>query len=240
MRNKVMVGIAGGVVAAAVAVGSVFAGTTSAAPASEIVAQATATATAQPGALPQRGERTRNGLVAGALVRTLAEETGLERRAIADELRTGKTLEQVAQENGATSDAIIQAARTNVEERLSQAVADGRIDQARADELLAEFDAVAPQAMTSTELGQQFDRLWQGRGKAALVRTTADVTGLEPREVVEQLRAGKSLEQIAQENGKTADDILAQVQTKTEERQQRLLDRAAELITEPGLGAGEE
>src|SRR5438128_2112332 len=35
-----------------------------------------------------------------------------------------------------------------------------------------------------------------------LVKATADVTGLAPKDVIQELRAGKSLAQIAQEKGK--------------------------------------
>jgi hypothetical protein len=45
-------------------------------------------------------------------------------------------------------------------------------------------------------------------GKAALIRATASVAGLTADQVATELRAGKSLAQIAQAAGKTADDVI--------------------------------
>lgn len=55
-----------------------------------------------------------------------------------------------------------------------------------------------------------------------LVKTAADVTGLKPREVAVQLRNGKSLAQIAEAKGKTANDIIQAARIKLKER----LDKA--------------
>jgi hypothetical protein len=80
-----------------------------------------------------------------------------------------------------------------------------------------------------------------GRGPlaaaAALIKATADATGLTQREVLAELKAGKSLAQIAQEHGKTADDILAKARELLQNRQQELLDRLRDLINQPGLRA---
>jgi hypothetical protein len=48
-----------------------------------------------------------------------------------------------------------------------------------------------------------------GGGAEALVSATASVTGLTTQEVITQVQAGKSLAQIAQDKGKTADDVIA-------------------------------
>ena len=46
-----------------------------------------------------------------------------------------------------------------------------------------------------------------------------------------EVKAGKSLEQIAQDHGKTADDIVAWLRQQGEERLDRELDRARDAIT---------
>jgi len=63
------------------------------------------------------------------------------------------------------------------------------------------------------------------------------VTGLQPAEVRAELRAGKSLAQIAQEHGKSGDDVLAKLREQGQQRLDQALDRAKDLINQPGLGA---
>lgn len=83
--------------------------------------------------------------------------------------------------------------------------------------------AAAPRAQEVASLAQAGPRQ---RAAAALVsslvRATAEVTGLRPREVVAELRAGKSLEQVAVANGKTAQDVIDAARAKLNQR----LDRA--------------
>ena len=86
--------------------------------------------------------------------------------------------------------------------------------------------------------GQQRGRQ---HGKAArfvrlLADATAQVSGVQWQDVTQGLRAGKSLAQIAQEHGKTGDDILAKLREQGQQRLDKALDRARELIDQPGLG----
>ncbi len=61
----------------------------------------------------------------------------------------------------------------------------------------------------------------QGKGQKLgmlLGRATADVTGMKPKDVLAEVRAGKSLAQIAQEHGKTADDVIKAARAKLEDQ----------------------
>jgi ElaB/YqjD/DUF883 family membrane-anchored ribosome-binding protein len=230
MRNRFVIGIVAGAVALAVGIGGISGGVAYAANGS---GQAGTTLAVEG---QREGRRGAVVLVAG-LVKVTAEVTGLTPRQVAAEVRAGKSLEQIAQANGKTAQDVITAARTKLNQRLDQAVANNRITQTRADELLAQFDQNAPQVMSSTTLAQQLRQGRRGQNAgAALVRTTADVTGLTPEQVRAELEAGKSLEQIAQANGKTADDVLAALRSQGQTRLDELLDKAREKISAPNLG----
>jgi hypothetical protein len=54
--------------------------------------------------------------------------------------------------------------------------------------------------------------------------------------VLAALRQGQSLAQYAQAHGKTADDILAKLREQGQQRLDKGLDLAKELIEKPGLG----
>jgi uncharacterized protein (DUF433 family) len=242
MRRSIVLGIAGGALALALAGGAVLAS-----PAGKAnVAAALAQPTAQPGAprAPAPAARRAAAGLALMLGRATADVTGLKPKDVLAELRAGKSLAQIAQAHGKTADDVIAAARTKLADRLSQAVANNRLTQARADAMLAGFDQNAPQVINDTTLGQKATQRFKQRAArnhpvaAGLVKATAEVAGLQPKDVLAELRAGKSLAQIAQAHGKTADDILAKARELGEARLDKALDRAKELIDQPGLGRG--
>jgi uncharacterized protein (DUF433 family) len=158
---------------------------------------------------------------ADGLVSAAASVTGLTTQEVVAELQADKSLAQIATENGHTADEVIAAARTALVTRLAQAVTDGDLTQAQSDAKLAEFDANAPTLVNSTTLrvGRGFGPGFGGRhggGAEGLVSAAASVTGLTTQEVITQLQAGQSLAQIAQANGKTAEDVIAAARTTVE------------------------
>ena len=56
-----------------------------------------------------------------------------------------------------------------------------------------------------------FVRGWGGKG-FAMMESAADLLGLEPRELKEELQSGKSLTEIAQEKGFTQDTLIEKIQ----------------------------
>jgi hypothetical protein len=93
--------------------------------------------------------------------------------------------------------------------------------------------------MQDAKLGQTIqqrqDQRQKGAAASLLIKATSDVTGLTPKEITTELKAGKSLAQIAQSKGKTADDILAKAKELVAARQQVLLNNASTLINQAGL-----
>jgi uncharacterized protein (DUF433 family) len=242
MKRTLMIGIAAGALALALAGGAVFAG-----PAIErsvaATAQATATPAPQPGGAQQKARRPGNAKrLALLLGRATAEVSGIKPKDVLAGLREGKSLAQIAQAHGKTDKDIIAAARARLDKQLKQAVAKGRLTQERADTALAQFDQAAPQVVSDQNLGQQARRAVANKAPVAagLIKATADVTGMQPKDVLAGLREGKSLAQIAQEHGKTADDILAKLRELGQQRLDKAVDRAKALIDKPGLGRGQQ
>jgi hypothetical protein len=69
----------------------------------------------------------------------VSELLGLETDEIVDALRDGQTLAELAEANGASAEAVIDALVAEAEEHLADEVADGELTQAEADERLAEL-----------------------------------------------------------------------------------------------------
>jgi uncharacterized ParB-like nuclease family protein len=244
MKRKILIGVAGGALALALVGGAVYAGPSL--NRSLATTQAT-TPTAQPGGNPTDAGAARTGrgrqrgkaaLLTGALIKASAEVTATQPKDVLAALRDGKTLSQYAKDHGKSDADVIAAARKNVQDRLSQALGNGKLTQEQVDALLKQFDDSAPKVMADANLGKQIGRAVAKRHPVAagLIKATADVTGTKPADVLAALKQGQSLAQYAQAHGKTADDILAKLREQGQQRLDQGLDRAKELIEKPGLG----
>ena len=91
----------------------------------------------------RRGERFPFLRMRGAqhLLEVASEFTGLDEREIVAELRGGATLADILTENGADTTAFIDQIVADAEVRLDEVVSNGRIDEARAAEMLAHLRA---------------------------------------------------------------------------------------------------
>ena len=108
-------------------------------------AQADAVAEALESARPERpfggghGHRGPGGLGFGRIgLDAAAEVIGIEEDDLRDALREGTTLAELAQQNGVDVQAVIDALVAEANERIDNALEDGRIDDAEAAERLAE------------------------------------------------------------------------------------------------------
>ena len=97
-------------------------------------------------------------------------------------------------------------ALAELEEKLAEAVANGRIEQARADEMLAAAPERIDAFLASTP-GDHRPHL-VARGAKFALGTVADVLGVEPSALVEQLRAGETIADIAGDQTQAVIDAL--------------------------------
>ena len=126
----------------------------------------------------------------------------------------GKTVAEIAEEQGVGTDELVAELVAGVEERLDQAVADERIDADEAEARLAEIESRI-EAFVTTEPGD--DGFPAGRrdhpGRHGLPgvegEEVADLLGLTTDELRAGLTDGKSLADIATEQGVTTDELTA-------------------------------
>lgn len=80
----------------------------------------------------------------------LATVLGTDAGTLGQELRDGQSLADIATANGVDTQDIVDAIVSQMEERIQQGVADGKLDQAKADELLANAEAHAAEIVNGT------------------------------------------------------------------------------------------
>jgi uncharacterized protein (DUF433 family) len=137
-----------------------------------------------------------------------AKTIGITPKELAQEVKSGKTIAQVATEHGKNPQDVINAI---------VAAADKRIDDSTklsADQK-AKLEANVPAAVTkfvnSTRLGAALRQNLRaglpqrlGRGAAKIAATTIGIT---PKELAQEVKSGKTIAQVATEHGKNPQDV---------------------------------
>lgn len=138
------------------------------------------------------------------VTRVITDEIGLDPVEVLRELReTDSTLAEIITANGGSVDEVSAGIVAAVTEKVNQAVANGRITQERADELLANLPEMVTSVLNDeTPIGGRAARgLIRLNREHALLSAVEDEIGLTPREVIELVRDGNTLGEIVTANG---------------------------------------
>ena len=158
----------------------------------------------------------------GAALDTAAEVLSMTPDALTAELRAGKSLAEVAEEQGVDPQTVCDAIHAHGEERIQEAVADGRLTQEQANQILErmaerEGDCLSgPGRPFGVRHGAGMGMGWGGHGAA--LDTAAEVLGMTPEDLRVELRAGKSLADVAEEQGVDPQAICDAIHGQLEER----------------------
>jgi uncharacterized protein (DUF433 family) len=87
-----------------------------------------------------RGHGPGFGLHRGGIVLDLAKALGITRQQLHEQLRAGKSVADIAKAHGKSLDDVRAAVKADAKQRADQAVKDGDLTQAQADELLSHVD----------------------------------------------------------------------------------------------------
>jgi len=193
---------------------------------------AVAVAKAPGKAKPRAAKAQQRGLLPAA-----AAYLGVTPVALRTELRSGKSLAQVASAKGKSVDGLKTALVAAIKTKVDAAKAAGKLDAARADRLLQR----APQLVERLVNAKPRARAMRAKGaRGGLLKAAATYLGVTNAQLVTDLRAGKSLAQVATAKSKSVDGLkqtlLAALKQKVDAavaagrldaaRAQKLLERA--------------
>ena len=171
------------------------------------------------------------------LLPAAAAYLGVTPVALRTELRSGKSLAQVASAKGKSVDGLKTALVAAIKTKVDAAKAAGKLDAARADRLLQR----APQLVERLVNAKPRARAMRAKGaRGGLLKAAATYLGVTNAQLVTDLRAGKSLAQVATAKNKSVDGLkqtlLAALKQKVDAavaagrldaaRAQKLLERA--------------
>ncbi len=170
----------------------------------------------------------------------VAETLGMSEDDLRDALTSGQTLAQIAEAQGVSLDDLAAAILTEVQEHLQQAVSDGHLTQAQADERLAQIKANLLQRLESGERPSRPEgvgrppmmgkspagRGFGSRGAAPMMarpplEQVAETLGMSEDDLRDALTSGQTLAQIAEARGVSLDDLAAALLTEVQEHLQQ-------------------
>lgn len=161
---------------------------------------------------PGQGQQ-RPKLVRG-LFKAIADASGLSADVFKQGFKDGKSINQVLEENNVDPAAVQEQVLAQLDERLAQAVEDGKIteDKAReiserAPEALANFMNRVPKPHDGGNGGDSGQHRPRGIVKNAL-QTAAEVIGIDIQELKDGLKSGKTIAEVASENGSSGDAVI--------------------------------
>lgn len=208
-----------------------------------IAPQATAQVPADPPpAVAQDQDR---GKHQGDLMDAILEFLDVSRGDVISQLRTGGTLAELAEENGSNGDELVEVLLAVVDEKIETALANGRIDEAKAAELRQKAEERITNLVFGTHDGP---RPGPGLGnrpfRGLVLDTTMEFLDLNQGQVVSHVRTGGTLAELAEENGSSGPELEAALvaavsevldglvaeERITREQADALLERATERI----------
>ena len=171
------------------------------------------------------------------LLPAAAAYLGVTPVALRTELRSGKSLAQIATAKGKSVDGLKTALVAAIKTKVDAAKAAGKLDAARADRLLQRAPQLV-ERLVNAKPRARAQRAKSARG--GLLKAAATYLGVTNAQLVTDLRAGKSLAQVATAKSKSVDGLkqalLAALKQKVDAavaagrldaaRAQKLLERA--------------
>ncbi len=163
----------------------------------------------------------------------VAEILGLDAAEIVEQLEAGSTLSEIAAANGSSGDALVDALLAGLEEKVNEAVANERIDQERADEVLANAEEKITEMVNSTKdeiQAARQERRAERRAerearRAERQQVLADLIGIPFEDIQAALQEGEAtLAEIAAEQGVDLDALVAGVVAPMAEQLQAKVD----------------
>jgi len=144
-----------------------------------------------------------------AIVNSVAGVLDMDQKDLIAELRSGKTLAEIALENGVEVDDVLEHLVDEAGERLDTAVVNGNLTEDEAADKLFSVEGRITELLDKVlPMGRNIGQMMRHRGGHSIINTASDELGLAKRELMEQLRSGNTIAGLAAEDGVSTDAII--------------------------------
>ncbi|MBC9785171.1 DUF2680 domain-containing protein [Heliobacterium chlorum] len=139
----------------------------------------------------------------------LATIFSMDKDALKTELQSGKTMLEIAQAKGISKDDLIAKMVTDAENRIDKAVKDGKVTSDKATQMKANLkDRITAAVERKADPSK-------ANGKRGMIgnhfQKVTEILNMQPNELKDEMKAGKSLAEIAQSQGIAPEDLKAKM-----------------------------
>jgi hypothetical protein len=154
----------------------------------------------------------RSHVGAGGLFDAAVTYLQIDKQTLLQGLKSGRSLAQIAVAHGKTADGLVNAVSVAAQTQLDAKVAAGKLDAAREQTLLAKLRTTLGTLVTKSFGGNTGGHGSVTTGPVTMfLAPVLDYLQVDLQTVWSDLRAGKSLAQIATTHGKTVDGLVASI-----------------------------
>lgn len=164
------------------------------------------------------------------ILRKVSQVLDMEPNELLPQLKEGRTIAQIAEERGISVSTVVDELLVPVKERLDKAVVDGKLSQEQAEQGLSKAEAritemvqnATPQDIVRHRAGKLISQDKRAGRTKVLLNQVCQIVNLDSEEMLAQLKEGKKIVEIAQEQGVSRDELLQALTDRAQER----LDKA--------------
>ncbi|MVO99744.1 hypothetical protein [Paenibacillus lutrae] len=165
------------------------------------------------------------GFGGGFVFKNAAEVLGVEEKALMTELRSGKTLVEIAQGKGISQADLISKLTASASAGIDAQVTAGKLDSAKAAELKADLGKRIEKAVTSkNDFGKGGKHGGGHKGGFVNKEQLAGLLGLTADEIKAQQEAGKTLAEIATSKGISREQLLEKLKAAMTPSLEKFID----------------
>ena len=157
----------------------------------------------------------KNRVIADGHIELIAAQLGMTPGQLLDNLKSGETIAQLAQEKGVNVDSLVTDVTAIRAAQLQKAVAAGKLTQEQANQMLTNLHKGYTTWFTSGKPPEGWQDRAVAEDHAAII---AKNLGMTPDQLKDELKSGTTLDQIAREKGVTLDSLAQAVTDKTSTR----------------------
>ncbi len=147
------------------------------------------------------------GRLIKSTMKQIVESSGLSPEVFRQGFKDGKSINTILTENGVDPATVQAAVLAALDAKLDEKVLAGDLTQEQADALYARAGTALPTLMDREPTPGEH----RGKIRKAIkgaINTAAEVTGVEPRELVEAIKAGETIADVATANGVDPDTVV--------------------------------
>ena len=153
------------------------------------------------------------------IVGMVAQAIGMEPQELVAQLREGQSLAEIIAAQGFTVEEVVRTLSAQIQVKLDEAVAEGKITPEQAEQVLARFQEQARKLIEGTGTPRPHPAPGHPRiSPQQIVGGVAQAIGMEPQELVAQLREGQSLAEIIVAQGFTVEEVIGTLSAQLQVR----------------------